>query len=524
MPRKSRRIKVNETRENPQGQARPQKEGKRIPTALYARLSIENNGREDEESIGNQIALIHSYVLENSDKYELVDTYVDNGYSGTNFERPEFMRMMEDVNRGRIGCIVVKDLSRFGRNYVETGVYVENVFPKLQVRLIAVNDNFDSSREADRESMSVPVKNMVNEMYARDQSRKMMTANAVRRMDPRTLPMGPCPFGYQRDKENARMVTDENARYVKVIFLWAVLGVTKSEIADRLNLIGAPGPCHCSRKNAGYGKWTNPGIRMIIQNPTYVGDVCLGKSRRTRVGTGKGAIQVPRDQWVVHEDRHEALVPRPDFDVIWERKIKNSEAMAGKLAGSAEKRESLKADFKNLVYCGECEKKMVPRRACYKAGEKYTHVRYECVAKRKTEKCCHGHVTNDFLKVFVAEQVRAHVLLLTEKAKVIREIREAGNGRDLRLSIDKRIASASVRLEEARQRKAKTYEDFKAGIIEEDDFKLVHEKMVSEVQALEENLRALNAKKDGYVRAINNYLTLMEDLRDARKARNLTRP
>ena len=137
-------------------------------TAVYARLSVE---KETDESIETQITMLHQYIAEHGE-FDLVDTYVDNGYTGTNFERPEFTRMMDDVRTGRVQCIVVKDLSRFGRNLVETGYYLETLLPRLNVRLIAINDDFDSSRESDRNSLAVPIKNLVNEMYAKDFSRK----------------------------------------------------------------------------------------------------------------------------------------------------------------------------------------------------------------------------------------------------------------------------------------------------------------------------------------------------------------
>ena len=150
-------------------------EGKLKPgqllTAAYIRLSVENNGNEDEESIKTQTELVHSYIKEHPDLH-LAETYIDNGFTGTKFDRPEFVRMMEDVKRGRIQCIVVKDLSRFGRDYLETGYYMEAIFPLLNVRFIAVTDNFDSTREEDRNSLSVPIKNLVNAMYAKDYSRK----------------------------------------------------------------------------------------------------------------------------------------------------------------------------------------------------------------------------------------------------------------------------------------------------------------------------------------------------------------
>ena len=140
----------------------------KIKTAAYARLSVE---KDLDESIGTQVQFLYQYIAEHPE-FDLIDTYSDNGYTGTNFDRPEFNRMMDDVRTGKIQCILVKDLSRFGRDLVETGYYLETIFPRLNVRLIAINDDFDSSREEDRNSLAVPIKNLINEMYAKDFSRK----------------------------------------------------------------------------------------------------------------------------------------------------------------------------------------------------------------------------------------------------------------------------------------------------------------------------------------------------------------
>ena len=144
----------------------PEKE--KISAAAYARLSVE---KETDESIETQIAMLKQYIAEHGE-FKLCGTYADNGYTGTDFDRPEFNKMMDDVRAGKIECIIVKDLSRFGRSLVETGYYIETLLPALNARLICINDNFDSSREEDRNSLAVPIKNLINEMYAKDISKK----------------------------------------------------------------------------------------------------------------------------------------------------------------------------------------------------------------------------------------------------------------------------------------------------------------------------------------------------------------
>ena len=484
----------------------------RIPTAVYVRLSNENNGRDDEESLNNQISFVHSYIMEHSDEYELIDTYVDNGHTGTNFERPDFARMMNDVNHGKIGCIVVKDLSRFGRNYIETGIYIENILPKLNVKLIAINDNFDSSRDADRQSISIPVKNMVNELYSKDISRKMFTANKIRRMKSGVLPLGPDPYGYRKNAEGSRFIPNENADYVRLIFQWSVMEVSLYEIADRLNLIGAPLPKLRFRTAVGTEKWTASAVKKVIANPVYAGDVCMGRTRRTQVGSQRNVIEVPKDQWVIYKNTHEALVPRADFDLIYKKKEQNQLLKKCQMEEAKRNMVGISADFNNMVFCAECHKRMITRMENHNEGNEHTHVKYVCTSNRKAmERACYNVVYNDFLKVLVMDQVSQHVRLLTDQAEHIKRIKESGGRKDIGLSIDKQIIAASVRVEEKKQKEAKTYEDYKDGIIAEDDFKLVHEKFVLARQKAESELKSLNAKKDAYIRVINNFLALMEN-------------
>ena len=148
-----------------------------INTGVYARLSVE---KDEDTSIHTQVMMLHNYVAVHPE-LKLVDTYIDNGYTGTNFDRPDFIRMMDDVRAGKIQCIIVKDLSRFGRDFLETGYYIETLLPKLNVRLISINDNFDSTREEDVNSIALPIKNLVNEMYAKDFSRKLTAYHDLHR-------------------------------------------------------------------------------------------------------------------------------------------------------------------------------------------------------------------------------------------------------------------------------------------------------------------------------------------------------
>lgn len=188
-----------------------QNEKELLRTAAYARLSVENGGHETEDSLHTQILQIHNYIRENPE-LTLTDTYADNGFTGTRFDRPEFERMMQDVRTGKIQCIVVKDLSRFGRDYIETGSYLETIFPMLHVRFIAINDDFDNIRQSDVDSLAVPIKNMVNSLYAKDISKKISLSYQMRRE--KGIPTSWCtPYGYQLNQQGNKFEATEDTDY-----------------------------------------------------------------------------------------------------------------------------------------------------------------------------------------------------------------------------------------------------------------------------------------------------------------------
>ncbi len=246
-----------------------------LRTAAYGRLSVEN---ETDESLQTQMSMLYQFIDEHED-LQFEDSYSDNGYSGTNFDRPEFVRLMDDVRSGKIECIVVKDLSRFGRDYLETGYYIETLFPHLNVRFIAVTDDFDSIREEDRSSLAVPIKNMVNAMYAKDISKKICASREVIKNKEDSMPMGTAPFGYDHSEDKKRFVLDEeNAPTVRAIFAWSRLCVSVKEIGKRLDLIGVMTPGQSRNQKVGKeikpAEWRADTVYKILSHPGYVGDVC----------------------------------------------------------------------------------------------------------------------------------------------------------------------------------------------------------------------------------------------------------
>ena len=277
MARKSRKNQV--LPESVQVQATEKTARQLLATAAYVRLSVENSGNSTDDTLQTQIELVHNFIANHPD-LKLADTYIDNGFTGTNFDRPEFERLMQDVKLGKIQCVVVKDLSRFGRDYLETGHYLETIFPRLNVRFIAVTDDFDSFRPGDVESMATPIKNLVNSLYAKDISNKLRAVNANKRKRGERCGSFP-PYGLKLTEDRKNYLPDqETVPYVRAIYVWKLLDVNKHEIVRRLELLQAPSPRQLQRMHSDNTAhlqdnttWLPGAVARILENPVYADGV-----------------------------------------------------------------------------------------------------------------------------------------------------------------------------------------------------------------------------------------------------------
>ena len=331
---------------------------KDIRAAAYLRLSIEDGDKAESNSIGNQRELIQNFVAERPELH-LVGEYADDGYTGTNFDRPGFQKMMDGVRSGEIDTIIVKDLSRFGRDYIGVGEYMEQIFPLLGVRLISINDNYDSSNyNGTTLGMDLIVSNLVNTMYCRDAGKKLRTANRVKwRKGISTA--SAAPFGYQFDpnKKGSYIIDPPAAKIVRRIFDLAILGLGTREIAMALNDENAPVPSVYNREHKAYGKettytiapvilWDSSRVWKILTAYVYTGAMVLGKSQR--LISGKKIIRiVPKGQQYITEGTHEAIVSREEFEKA-QLVIRNN--------GHRVVMGSVDFPLKGKIRCGNCRR------------------------------------------------------------------------------------------------------------------------------------------------------------------------
>ena len=331
-------------------------DGKFIFAAGYCRLSVD---KEEETSIENQKAVIEAYMAKHPD-IKLQEFFVDDGVTGTTMDRPAWMEMMKQLYQGKFQCIVVKDLSRFGRNYVETGYYLEHIFPKMGVRFIACLDELDTQNIPD--GAPVKIKNLVNDYYARDISRKITAVFAGQR-ERGELVRNPV-YGYTLDG-GKRIPDPETAPLVKMMFTWAELGATMSQIADRLTLMGVKPPLEeggAFLPGDEMVPWYPGTVRRILMNETMTGAFVSGKvTRRMHKATTH-----EEDEWTVIEGHHEGIISPEQFAAVQEQ--------IGKAMGSKDGNTGYLKELDGKIFCGVCGQRMTVKAR----NKERKHVTYAC--------------------------------------------------------------------------------------------------------------------------------------------------
>ncbi len=386
-----------------------------VKTVMYLRLSVEDNKNNNENtSINTQRDIIKKYINDNLE-LTLVGEYVDNGSTGTNFKRNGFLKMIEDVEQRKIDCIVVKDLSRFGRNMIDTGYYIEKVFPMYNVRFIAINDNFDSQNKIEN-SFVLPVKNIINETYAKEISFK------VRKEISSAMERGECissssPFGYNRVRENKinkYVVDKEKSKIVKKIFKLALDGLTPTEIKNRLNELRVPTPTAFKMKEGTLKKeklvsnsWNRTIIKRILTNEVYIGNLVQG----TRSVIDGKDIKLPKEKWITVKNNHEPIIDKNIFYEV--REIIEKRALKA-VKKNILKESISKIDFlDNKIFCGCCNNELnIIRRY-----EKYY---YTC--KNKKTNCLSSMISEEeiFLKInsLLNEKYKSNLMTTKKNVKV----------------------------------------------------------------------------------------------------------
>lgn len=475
-------------------------------TAIYVRLSIENSGKDDDgDSIANQISFCKAYLAEHTD-LKLYDIYEDNGEKGTNFDRPEFKRMMDDIRSGKVKCVLVKDLSRFGRDYIEAGEYLEKIFPFMGIRFISITDGYDSLTCDDAEgALMIPLKNMINDVYAKDISRKIITSFRARQEKGEFLPAF-APYGYVKSKEVAYRyeVDPETAPYVRMIFEWKAEGVSHNEICKRLNDMGAVTP---ARRKVDLGIWRAEKYKHtvwhgrtiidIMKNPTYTGCIVYGRIPKS-LYEGIKMHRAPEEEWRYVPDAHEPIISQELFNKVQKMFADRAEKFKAKMDENASLRELVTNHFKGKIYCGDCGKRMrfvKPTDRRYPVDQ--NHAVYVCGGYLDSgySRCSRHSIRYPVVADAVLAAINIQLELALKQEQLIRQMR--GSKREKNL-IDKYVGQINYLSQELKKINGKRealFENFAEDILDEAEYQFAKKKYDDEAAIIEKRLAAEKAKK-----------------------------
>jgi len=457
---------------------------------IYLRLSKEDDDKEESDSITNQKELIYEY-LKSRDDIRIHEVRVDDGYSGVNFERPAFQQMLEDIKAGKVNCIVTKDLSRFGRNHIEVGKYLEKIFPYLGVRFIAINDNYDSiSSDMQTDNIIIPFKNLINDAYCRDISIKIRSNLEVKRKKGDFVGAF-APFGYRKSEadKNRLEIDEEAAEAVRRIFRMYLQGNSAYRIAETLNREDVLTPMdykkeHGSAFYTGFKKnlrseWTHVHILRILSNQVYTGTLIQGRNTTPNYKVKK-KVKKEQDKWSRVEDTHEAIIPAADF-----LNVQELLRMDLRTGNAQEKVYHLSG----VVRCSDCGGNMV-RKTVPSGNKKFVY--YVCGNHKADKTICSSHSIN-------AKNLEESVLLLLNKQiesvtdldSILGKLEEVQRQNGELAKKNRQVIKKKEEIQKYCSLRLSLYEDYKEGLITKEEYRELKETYGQHIQTAEQGLAAL---------------------------------
>ncbi|OUP49516.1 recombinase family protein [Lachnoclostridium sp. An181] len=457
--------------------------------AIYIRLSREDGDKEESDSVGNQRKLLTEYVSRHDD-FILYDIYIDDGYTGTNFNRPAFQKMIADIEDKKVNCVVVKDLSRFGRDYIDTGRYLERIFPELGVRFISVSDNIDSIKQA--YDMLLPIKNIFNEQYARDISNKIQ-ATVKSKQKAGEFIGAFTSYGYKKSPVNKnKLVIDEYAsEVVKRIFAMYAQGIGKQSIAKQLNAEGILCPSeykklngenykNCNRlKTTSY--WTYSTINTMLHNEMYIGNMIQGKKHQRMRGKQH---KVDKENWVRVENTHEPIIDRDTWDKV--RKLLSKKHRDIDL-------ETNKNIFAGFIKCGDCGRSMM-KNFWRRADGSKSYSFYCGTYKRSGKDYCTPHTLPfQVLNDIVLGDLKAIIRNVENLQELIKK--QSCTELKIKNSTNTELIKVKAELERVKKLKKSIYEDYKDELISKEEYLSYREDYQQKEALYSKQIETLEAKK-----------------------------
>ena len=497
--------------------------------AIYLRLSKEDDdlscssgAKSESNSISNQRKLIYDF-MKSHPELELYDEYKDDGKSGSNFDRAEFQRMMKDIEAGKVNCVIVKDQSRFGRDYIDVGKYKEKIFPKLGVRFITINEGYDSLSATSSDDLAFTINSFVYDFYIRDISTKIRT-NLTAKKQNGEYAGAFVAYGYVKDSDDkSKLVVDPfAANVVRDIFRWKIEGLSPQNIAVRLNGLGIPSPAEYKRLSGSKYKtsfqtsskaiWSHVSVRRILKNEIYLGVMIQGKRTTPNYKT-KTVVTKAESEWLRVEGTHEAIISVRDFELVQELLKDDTHCRAGDVTVPV---------YAGRIYCGDCGATAVRKTVPY-AGKRYVY--YVCNANKHDKTVCSRHsIREDVLDQVIYQTVRHQIDLLLDVDKALRQFENLSWEKHKLKQLD-----ASIEIQEEAVRKNNTlrlgiYEDLRAGLLDRSEYESLKKELAERIDEATAAIEKLNKEKREILDGVSKQQSWVEQFRQYENVTELTRP
>jgi len=469
-------------------------------TGIYTRLSVLDNGKPDSDSIESQVDILEKYIAERP-YLRPVKIYRDNGYTGTNFVRPAWEELMDDIRAGIINCVIVKDLSRLGRNYTEAGNLLEKAFPQWGVRFISVNDGYDSATLTSTEELAAALKNIVNDYYAKDISRKACSSLAAKRKKGDYIGSY-APYGYQKDPENKNhlIVDPVAAPIVRQIYLWRAAGDGYGTITRKLNEQGIPSPGRYryeqgiitnNNKKGSELLWNRHALTDLLRNIAYIGHLAQGKYRAS-LHEGIPVHLTDKSEWDIAYNTHEPIIEEELFQAVQAVNEEQSAIYKANYGKYAHLPKETNPYRKRLV-CSDCGTQLKLVRFIAKDGGK-AYYSYVCPTfEEHKDLLCTSRksIRSNLIDAAVLSALNAQLQLFSDSQKVLNKLLAKNKA-----VLEKRRENSEIkRLEKELSSKesfsVSLYDDWKSGLLTFDEYTFAKEKYQRQLSALRQRIQEL---------------------------------
>ena len=493
---------------------RPEIQGALWVAGLYGRLSVLDNGKVDGEPIESQIAIIEQYVAGHPE-LKIVERYIDNGYTGTNFDRPNWERMMTDVRSGRINCIIVKDLSRLGRNYIETGRFLERICPKLGIRFISVNDNYDTAEIKSQDEFAASLKNIVNDYYAKDISLKSGSALKAKRQRGEYIGSY-APHGYLKDPSNKNhlIINPETAPVIQQIYQWRAEGLGYGTITRMLNERGIPSPGRYrfehgivtnNNKKGSSLLWNRHALTDILRNIVYIGHLAQGKCTAS-LARGIPVHRTPESEWDIAYHTHDPIITEELFNQVQEINRSRADAYNANY-GACSHLPKGDNPYRERLVCADCGTQMKLYRNLSK-NHKKAYFTYICPTYEEHQelRCTKKTIRSNDLDAMVLKTLKIQMELFCDAQQVLERLSKKQPKFPAHTE-ENELQQLEQQVKRKQGYATSLYADYRTGLLTREEYTFARGKYQEEVAALQ-----------GRISQLQERLTLTSQVSDCAKS------